>query len=363
MMCICIALLVLQKSRAMEDGFAKNEPMVYDYEGKGSPVGSVGCCSILEDNNDLEFLNDLGPKFTTLADICGGRKPEVPAPAPAPTPTLAPLPPPPKPIVNRTNMVSSSTNVINSGNIVTSRAVTSNPVNIASNTATTSNTRVENLVVTDSRPTVIANVQPAPTLLMQPQPMYYMVEPQPSTVLLAERPAMGQNMYVLNSGPVAEGVVVQGANLATNTLTRGERMVLVDRGAPAQAGLLHTSNLSGSQVLLVDGGATSGQVLQGTLQRGIAGSQGLMVVEGQGGQVIQGSLKTGVSTGGSQNVLYMESKGPSGVGQGGLQKGMTSTAASFGSVGLGGGSLQINQSPSSHKIIHERKVVTTQNIK
>ncbi len=55
-------------------GFDKTEPMVYDYEGKGSPVGSVGCCSILEDNNDLEFLNNLGPKFTTLADeICGGR--------------------------------------------------------------------------------------------------------------------------------------------------------------------------------------------------------------------------------------------------------------------------------------------------
>ncbi|XP_067274613.1 desmoglein-2.1-like [Pseudorasbora parva] len=59
-----------QKSRGLKDGFAKNEPMVYGYEGKGSPVGSVGCCSMLEDNNDLEFLNDLGPKFNTLAEIC-----------------------------------------------------------------------------------------------------------------------------------------------------------------------------------------------------------------------------------------------------------------------------------------------------
>ncbi|XP_052441687.1 desmoglein-2-like [Carassius gibelio] len=341
------------KSHAMEDGYAKNESKAYDYEGKGSPVGSVGCCSILEDNNDLEFLNDLGPKFTTLAEICGGKKSEVPAPLP--------LPLPPKPTGGRTEVVSSSTNVINPVNITINRALFLNALNVASNTATTSSTRVENVMVTDSRPTVFTSVQPAQTLLVQPQPMYYMVEPQPSTALLAERPAVGQNMYVLNSGPVAEGVVVQGANIATNTLTRGERMVLVDGGAPAQAGMLHTGNMSGSQMFLVDGGATSGQVLQGTLRRGVAGSQGLLVMEGQGGQVIQGSLKKGVSTqGGSQNVLYMDSEGGSG---GGVQRGMMSTG-SVSSIGLGGSSVQINQNPSSHKVVvQERKVVTTQSVK
>lgn len=342
----------------MEDGFAKNEPMVYGYEGKGSPVGSVGCCSMLEDNNDLEFLNDLGPKFTTLAEICGGKKAEVPAP----------LPPPPKPVVDRTEVVSSSTNVINAGNIATNRAVSTNVMNVASNTAATSSTLVENVIVTDNRPTMIASVQPAPTYLVQQQPMYYMVEPQPSTVLLAERPTMGQGMYVLNSGPVAEGVVVQGTNIASNTLNRGERMVFVERSGSAQAlnnGLLHTSNMSGSQVILVDGGATSGQVLQGTLQRGVAGSQGLMVVDGQGGQVIQGSLKRGVSThGGSQNVLYVENKGASGMVQGGLQKGMASAAGSFiGNVGFNGSSVQINQNPSSHKVVVQERKVTTQSIK
>lgn len=334
--------------------------MVYDYEGKGSPVGSVGCCSILEDNNDLEFLNDLGPKFTTLAEICGGRKTEVPAPLP--------LPPTPKPVVNRTEVASSSTNVINTGNIATNRDLSSNSMNITSNVAATSSARVENVIVTDNRPTVITSVQPAPTYVMQPQQMYYMVEQQPSTVLLAERPTMGvgQNMYVLNSGPVAEGVVVQGTNIAAN---HGERMVLVDRGSSAQAlntGMLQTSNMSGSQLFLVDGGASSGQVLQGTLQRGLAGSQGLMVVEGQGGHVIQGSLKKGVSThGGSQNVYYMENNGGSGMVQGGLQMGMASATESFiGNAGFGGSSVQINQNPSSHKVVvQERKVMTTQSIK
>ncbi|XP_014840748.1 PREDICTED: desmoglein-2-like [Poecilia mexicana] len=42
----------------------------YDFEGQGSSAGSVGSCSILEPDNDLNFLTDLGPKFRTLAEIC-----------------------------------------------------------------------------------------------------------------------------------------------------------------------------------------------------------------------------------------------------------------------------------------------------
>lgn len=42
----------------------------YRFEGVGSPAGSVGCCSDHADNNDLNFLNHLGPKFKTLADVC-----------------------------------------------------------------------------------------------------------------------------------------------------------------------------------------------------------------------------------------------------------------------------------------------------
>ena len=46
-------------------------PLVYDYEGKGSSVGSVGCCfSLPEYDNDLKFLDDLDWKFKTLAGMC-----------------------------------------------------------------------------------------------------------------------------------------------------------------------------------------------------------------------------------------------------------------------------------------------------
>ncbi|XP_047446246.1 desmocollin 2 like isoform X2 [Mugil cephalus] len=42
----------------------------YGYEGAGSAAGSVGCCSDYDDNENLDFLNTLGPKFRNLADVC-----------------------------------------------------------------------------------------------------------------------------------------------------------------------------------------------------------------------------------------------------------------------------------------------------
>ncbi|XP_041848513.1 desmocollin 2 like [Melanotaenia boesemani] len=42
----------------------------YGYEGTGSVAGSVGCCSDHGDNDNLDFLNTLGPKFKCLADVC-----------------------------------------------------------------------------------------------------------------------------------------------------------------------------------------------------------------------------------------------------------------------------------------------------
>ncbi|KAM9307723.1 desmocollin-3-like [Gastrophryne carolinensis] len=43
----------------------------YNYEGKGSAAGSVGCCSELRGEDDrMDFLNHLEPKFRTLAEVC-----------------------------------------------------------------------------------------------------------------------------------------------------------------------------------------------------------------------------------------------------------------------------------------------------
>lgn len=42
----------------------------YNYEGKGSAAGSVGCCSDRQDEDGLEFLDHLEPKFRRLAEVC-----------------------------------------------------------------------------------------------------------------------------------------------------------------------------------------------------------------------------------------------------------------------------------------------------
>ncbi|XP_059563407.1 desmocollin-3 isoform X3 [Myotis daubentonii] len=45
----------------------------YHYEGRGSPGGSVGCCSEKQEEESLDFLDHLGAKFTALAETCTKR--------------------------------------------------------------------------------------------------------------------------------------------------------------------------------------------------------------------------------------------------------------------------------------------------
>ncbi|XP_077348734.1 desmoglein-4-like [Lithobates pipiens] len=52
--------------------------LIYDNEGVGSPAGSVGCCSFIADDFDEDFLDTLGPKFKTLAEICIGSEIDIP---------------------------------------------------------------------------------------------------------------------------------------------------------------------------------------------------------------------------------------------------------------------------------------------
>ncbi|KAM8783996.1 desmoglein-4 isoform 1-T1 [Rhynchonycteris naso] len=44
--------------------------LIYDHEGFGSPVGSIGCCSWIVDDLDESCMETLDPKFRTLAEIC-----------------------------------------------------------------------------------------------------------------------------------------------------------------------------------------------------------------------------------------------------------------------------------------------------
>uniref|UniRef100_A0AAZ3RK43 Cadherin domain-containing protein n=1 Tax=Oncorhynchus tshawytscha TaxID=74940 RepID=A0AAZ3RK43_ONCTS len=151
----------------------KDSKLVYDYEGQGSPVGSVGCCSLLESDNDLQFLNDLGPKFKTLADICSPPKPQ---PKPQPKPRMVERIFEPKhPEIKRESIVTASNVNITKSSI--------RNVNINQSSTSTSRVNISQTPPTSPPATGVSNFSnsqcatfpppPTQTILLQQQPMYY----------------------------------------------------------------------------------------------------------------------------------------------------------------------------------------------
>ncbi|KAJ6662135.1 hypothetical protein lerEdw1_012600 [Lerista edwardsae] len=55
-----------------ENKYSEDYVLSYNYEGQGSRAGSLGCCccSDQDDEEDLAFLEQLDPKFRTLAESC-----------------------------------------------------------------------------------------------------------------------------------------------------------------------------------------------------------------------------------------------------------------------------------------------------
>ncbi|XP_056132722.1 desmoglein-2.1-like [Lampris incognitus] len=209
--------------RGSEHLESRDSLLVYEYEGQGSPVGSVGCCSLLESENDLQFLSDLGPKFKTLADVC------LPEPVASPgsetsviqchgsqvKQTAQPILESKQSTISNgscsdnenVNTIQSSTmsrscfNQISNSNITTSQTFNS-----------TSSTGHADLVSPASTANLAMLHPPGQTLILQQQPMYYtttpVLQPMPCIVqlqledsaLLAERPVSTnlQGMIIVN---------------------------------------------------------------------------------------------------------------------------------------------------------------------
>lgn len=56
----------------------KDGLLEFHFDGRGSSAGSVSSCSLVDSQEDLQFLDDIGMKFKTLAEICS--PPEKPLP-------------------------------------------------------------------------------------------------------------------------------------------------------------------------------------------------------------------------------------------------------------------------------------------
>ncbi|XP_072568951.1 desmoglein-2.1-like isoform X2 [Paramormyrops kingsleyae] len=336
--------------------------LVHDCEGQGSLAGSVGCCSLLETLNfDLEFLNDLGPKFKTLADICRGPEMEPITFVPPPLPPPKFEPPPVTDVVMDT---------ITMPKVVQPTVRVEKPVVETSYMAPTPNVTVrENVVV--PKPTYIIQQPVNYTTTPVVPTTQYVFDPQVhNTVLVADRPSIPstQTMYLVNSVPAAENMVITEKRVVAGPVGGG----LVEGSVPVmREGLVGVKagvgNLYGSQNLLVMEGQGGGPVLQpGTLTRkDLPGSQNILLVEekvgpgqvlqGGGAWVQQGSLARG-NISGPQNILLVEKQG----GSGQVVPGGTATLiqGSGGKMTFNGGSL--TGIPSVTKVISkEKKIVST----
>ncbi|XP_063075438.1 desmoglein-2-like protein [Engraulis encrasicolus] len=237
-----------QKASCIEDlQTQKAEMLIYEYEGRESPAGSVGCCSLLEDDNDLAFLNDLGPKFKTLAEICGGGATVIESSSV--TVTASPPPPPQPPV---TTHVSShvSSHVDISGDIANSISAARAE---ASSLATSSSVLQESIISSGRPATTTVHVKengvvPTQTLLIQQPTLYYaaappmyVVDPQPHhTLMVTPAVNVGQNLVMLESNAtsqlqgISQGVVgmgnIQGAHglvlVEGMTSAAGEQQVI-----------------------------------------------------------------------------------------------------------------------------------------
>uniref|UniRef100_A0A673CQ58 Desmoglein-2-like n=1 Tax=Sphaeramia orbicularis TaxID=375764 RepID=A0A673CQ58_9TELE len=294
-----------------KDGF-----LVYDYEGQESLAGSVGCCSLLENDDDLSFLNDLGPKFKTLAAICQGSTLETESVdvgvSIAPPRPVSPI----KPSTSTHTHVHTHTETLRDRERVNSSLV--NMSNVASGSSTV--VQEERITERAQRSAAVPKVQvqdkiviPTQTLLIQQPAMYYtaapmyVVDPKPQVVLVTggAQQAVGQVAQV----GLSQGVVQVGG------IQGSQGVVLVDKqigmGAAAAAagqvvqGVSQGAASRSRQVLVVENGS-AGREQGAHLQHGlIQTGQGLvaqgMEVRGQGVQVKSQSFSVGSATSAGSN--------------------------------------------------------------
>ncbi|KAM3866217.1 desmoglein-2-like protein [Diretmus argenteus] len=289
-------------NHAAEQAQQKDALLVYTYEGQESPAGSVGCCSLLDNEDDLEFLNDLGPKFKTLAEICQGSTlvtesvdvgvsvypPRPVSPARPSTHTHTHTHTETFRDRDRVNVNTLNTSNVASGSstIIQEELFREKAQGSAQGSAT--KVHVQDNVVIPSQTMYIQQ----PTMYYAATPMY-MVESNPQMVLVS-----GGTQQAVSQGGLGQGLVQVGG------VHGSQGMVLVDRhvGMGQLAPGLGVHGSQGSGMVLVDRhvgmGGGAGQIAPGFSQGSVSRSRQVLVVE-------NGSASSGVggSTGIAQAIL------------------------------------------------------------
>ncbi|XP_073346746.1 desmoglein-2-like protein [Pagrus major] len=294
-----------KSNHATQQSQQKDALAIYDYEGQESLAGSVGCCSLLENEDDLAFLDDLGPKFKTLAEICHGSTlvtesvdagvsispPRPVSPARPSTSTHTHVHTHRETIRDRDH---ASINTLNTSNVVSGSSAIVQEERITER-ATVPNVHVQDKLVIPSQTMLIQQ----PTMYYAATPMY-VVDAKPQMVLVS-----GGTQQAVGQVPIGHVGMTQGL-VQVGGLQGSQGVVLVDRqvgmggmtGQVAQG--LSQGTLSRTRQVLVENGSSGGEqvahIAQGFVQtrHGSAAEQGLEV-RGQGMQVKTQGFSVGSS--------------------------------------------------------------------
>lgn len=232
--------------------------MEFNFEDQCSSAGSVSCCSLVDSQDDLPFLNDLGIKFKTLAEICSPPEKILPFTPSTPTPSIATLShyvadtvgtsqhvdktirPQREPFGETTQIDGRADTLISS--YITSKSSDSN-VNVSPPSMNLARTKATTISHSSKISQAAALLPQSQTVLIQPHPVYYTTSSVVQPVQYVLQPQL-QNMVLLTdetsrashsglfivhgskNAPVqvsASGMVVQGIE---------QNKKLVDRVSP-----------------------------------------------------------------------------------------------------------------------------------
>ncbi|XP_061636596.1 desmoglein-2.1-like isoform X2 [Phyllopteryx taeniolatus] len=243
----------------------KDAQLKYNFEGQGSSAGSVGCCSLLENDVDLQFLDHLGPKFKTLAEVCCGQKIQQ---------DVSPLPT--KVVIEKSPELPKLPSVVPSVDPTMTQVV-------EENTTTRNQGMTAVMGGMENQGQMFLLQQEQPLYYTAAAPMQYVVQPQvQNTMLLAEAPATNlqgvvlaapaQGMLVSSRHTKEAGVVLVENPKVQTKIHAGKHpglqsMVVVERKLPVGS----VKGFRGSQTSLVQGGGEAGW---------ISGAQRVVLVEG-----------------------------------------------------------------------------------
>lgn len=301
----------------------KDSLLVYEYEGQGSPAGSVSCSSSLPSDDDLQFLNDLEPKFKTLAEIC---VPPSPQPAPKPPtssthptvqvhhPLTASVPPtlsaPKEMHLQTKNIQTSDSNLsrihrqslVHDQTISTMQESTSQIRNEAAALHSNPEQYLKSTHILQSPPMNRPTAAPplGQTLVLQQQPIYYITYPdlQPTSPVLQPTHYMVQPQ-IQNTVLLAEAQAptLQGLVLLHNSLGSAEHTVHMGYTAGTLGRRRIGSVFEGNQQ--VEAEVASGSQNPGVIvgRKGRALSEGWINLEGFNSSLATGASAKGLKEG------------------------------------------------------------------